>query len=128
MLAWCLAWYAGWSPNQAADVQCTAVLSFCNRQQMEDAGHGHHPKDMLEAIEKAWQVQFPDGSDPGIEFMDHLWKPLKCNYRPLCFYLANEVAAVLKHVLMIASGFSCYSHGGFTYYTYDMNTPQQVAR
>lgn len=37
--------------------------------------------------------------------------------RPLVFYAAMELAALLSHVAMTAAGFSCRSLKGITYYT-----------
>lgn len=56
-----------------------------------------------------------------------LQEPLKVSYRPLVFYLASEVAAAFKHIMLLAAGFKGHSYGSYTYYTYNLPTESQAA-
>lgn len=56
-----------------------------------------------------------------------LQEPLKVSYRPLTFYVLSEVAAAVKHILLVAAGFVGHTYGDYTYYTYNLPTEAQVA-
>jgi hypothetical protein len=56
-----------------------------------------------------------------------LQEPLKVSYRPLFFYLALELAAGAKHLMLLAAGFVGHTYGSYTYYTYNLPTQQQAA-
>lgn len=40
--------------------------------------------------------------------------------RPMTFYLGIEMLFAIKHVMLLGTGFSSYSHRGYTFYTYGM--------
>ena len=56
-----------------------------------------------------------------------LQEPLKVSYRPLTFYVFSEVAAALKHIMLVAAGFVGHTYGDYTYYTYNLPTEAQAA-
>lgn len=43
--------------------------------------------------------------------------PAPPRYRPLIFYAFCEAAAAVKHITLLAAGFTGHSHGPYTYYT-----------
>jgi len=70
--------------------------------------------------------KFDPGFNPALAYMTHIWEPLQCNWRPAAFYMMGEVMAGLKHVLLLAAGFTCWSWNSFTYYTRDIQSPTAV--
>ena len=60
--------------------------------------------------EKTWNVRFQQGNNPHINFMAHLWEPLKVCHKPVIVHLFSEVAGATNCVWMLALGFrkQCY--------------------
>jgi hypothetical protein len=56
-----------------------------------------------------------------------LQEPLKVSYRPLTFYVIAEIAAAVKHIMLVAAGFVGHTYGAYTYYTYNLPTERQAA-
>eukprot|EP00955_Chlamydomonas_euryale_P034206 349715-Chlamydomonas_euryale.AAC.18 len=75
------------------------------------------PDQLVSEIEAAWGVSFGEGYNAGLPFMAHLWQDLRCNYRPMLFYIGIEALFALKHCLLLATGFRAAELGGFVYYS-----------
>jgi hypothetical protein len=56
-----------------------------------------------------------------------LQEPLKVSYRPLTFYVIAEIAAAVKHIMLVAAGFVGHTYGAYTYYTFNLPTERQAA-
>lgn len=100
-----------------------SLLAAC-RAEVEAEGKGHVLQAMLLQLEQAWADRYTEGTNPrlaSIAYYRHLEEPLKVVYKPLAFYAGSEVAAGLKHVLLLACGFKCHEHRGYTYYTYGLD-------
>jgi hypothetical protein len=65
----------------------------------------HLPAEMVRELEATWGVHFQDGYTPGLQFMGHLWEPLRATYRPLAFYLSTEGVGRLARLLLRRWGF-----------------------
>lgn len=84
---------------------------------LQAEGQGHLPDALASELEQAWGLTLKDGRDPKLDFMAHLWQPIRCHYRPLAFYVGIELLFAMKHVIMLAIGFTAHKHQGFNYYT-----------
>lgn len=52
----------------------------------------------------------PPGFNPDIQFMGHLWEPLKAGHRLLAFYLGTEAIAYCSRRLLRRWGFKHRRH------------------
>jgi hypothetical protein len=95
---------------------------------MEAEGKGHVLDQMLLKVEEVFGAQYPDGTNDDVSYYTHISEPLKAVYKPLAFYALSEVGAAFKHIMLLASGFRSYSYKGYTYYTYQLSTVEQVER
>lgn len=68
-------------------------------------GLGAEPGRMAAELERIWGHRFAPGRAPGLRFMSHLWEPLRAEWRPLAFYAATELLALLARGAMAAMGF-----------------------
>ncbi|KAF6257737.1 Alpha/Beta hydrolase protein [Scenedesmus sp. NREL 46B-D3] len=80
------------------------------RQQMQDAGLGDVPSQMVDQLQAAWGTSFEPGYNPGISFFGHLWEPLNASWRPLAFYVLTEGAGHGGCALLRRWGFSRHQH------------------
>lgn len=62
----------------------------CCREQLEEEGLGDVPQRMLDQLERVFGMKFDEGHNPDVEFLAHLWEPLRSVYRPLLFYILTE--------------------------------------
>jgi hypothetical protein len=91
---------------------------------VEAEGKGHILNAMLVQLEAAWGDRYTEGTNPrltSLAYYRHLLEPLKVVYKPLAFYAGSEVAAGIKHLLLLACDFQCHTHRGYTYYTYGLD-------
>eukprot|EP00879_Flechtneria_rotunda_P023592 GHRR01024959.1.p1 GENE.GHRR01024959.1~~GHRR01024959.1.p1 ORF type:complete len:452 (+),score=112.94 GHRR01024959.1:201-1556(+) len=89
------------------------------------AGELAELEDLIGQLEQQLGRKMPDGYNPQLRFMSHLWDPLKHVYRPFLFYVVMEVGAWLCYVTILAAGFQSYELNGVRYYTYKLG-PQQL--
>jgi hypothetical protein len=99
---------------------------FKSTEQLTLEGQGHLPEQVVDEIESAWGVRFKQDNEdkdaPPLKanddhpFMAHLWQSLRCHYRPFIFYLVIEILFLIKHVAMLAAGFTSHHIKGHTYY------------
>lgn len=64
---------------------------------MKSEGLGHVGREMLYAFENATGMTFPEGHNPDLKFMAHLWEPVRHVYRPFVFYLLTEFSGVDRY-------------------------------
>jgi hypothetical protein len=74
-------------------------------------------REFLIKVEKAWGIRFPEGHDPSLRFMAHVWEPLRIWHKPLVLYGFTEAAGRIAHVLMRLMGFKKNRMGGFDCWT-----------
>ena len=107
---------------------------FRSREQLIAEGQGHLPDMLVDEIESAWGVKFKQDAADGTSaephhtthsFMAHLWQPIRCQYRPFFFYLVIELLFLLKHMAMLAAGFTSHRIKDQTYYL-SYNFPAKV--
>jgi len=55
-------------------------------------------------------LRVPAGFNPDIQFMGHLWEPLKAGHRLLAFYLCTEAIAYCSRRLLRRWGFKHHRH------------------
>ncbi|GIL74977.1 hypothetical protein Vretimale_2583 [Volvox reticuliferus] len=77
---------------------------YMSRAEMEAAGQGPLLRQCVSALESAFHINLPPGYQRGLRCMLHLWEPLRTIYRPLLFYFATEVLALLTKVVLLALG------------------------
>lgn len=73
---------------------------------------------VLKQLEQQTGVVLPEGRNPDIQFLSHLWDPLKVSYKPLIFYICMEVLALASACMLQAAGFRRHIHNGDVFYTY----------
>eukprot|EP00879_Flechtneria_rotunda_P022092 GHRR01023310.1.p1 GENE.GHRR01023310.1~~GHRR01023310.1.p1 ORF type:complete len:238 (+),score=84.66 GHRR01023310.1:407-1120(+) len=93
------------------------------RQQMVECGLGHIPSYMVSQFEGAFNIKFPQGYNPSLQFMYHLWEDLRAHWRPLSFYVGMEVLAVAGGVCMRLLGFKKRWIRDMPYWTRGIDCP-----
>ena len=61
-------------------------------------------------IEQTFQLQFEEGRNPDVEFMAHLWEPLRWLHKPLAVYMLAECMGLVTNCLLHALGFRVFRH------------------
>ncbi|KAG2439527.1 hypothetical protein HXX76_004880 [Chlamydomonas incerta] len=123
-------WYWGVPADRLTKRDVTDLLCYGfwyrSQEQMEADGLGPVADGLVDELQAAWGVSFPD-ADPGAQpgaarppMMSHLWQPVRAFWRPLGFYAGVELLVGLKHVMLLAAGFRPYRVGGLRYYTYGL--------
>ena len=51
---------------------------------------------------------FPPGRNNDIQFMGHLWEPLRVMHKPLAMHLTSEAVALATDASLFALGFKVY--------------------
>ena len=64
--------------------------------------------EMIDECELHWHVQLPEGYAPDLQYMAHLWEPLRTIHHPLCLHLASEVAHMTCAALLRVQGFKLF--------------------
>ncbi|KAG1674453.1 hypothetical protein FOA52_003058 [Chlamydomonas sp. UWO 241] len=101
--------------GNVADLLCYGFW-YKSPAQLAADGQADLPEQLVTEIEAAWGVSFPEGRDASLPFMSHLWQDVRCDYRPMLFYVGIEVLFALKHVLLLGTGFRTSTLDGVTYY------------
>jgi hypothetical protein len=91
------------------EVSCNTFAYVCS-QEMNDEGLGHVPAQMVAQLEEAWGFNLKPGYTPGLQFMGHLWEPLKAQWRPLAFYIFTELFGWFARQLLKRWGFQRHTH------------------
>mmetsp|Transcript_11203 Transcript_11203/g.31771 ORF Transcript_11203/g.31771 Transcript_11203/m.31771 type:complete len:448 (-) Transcript_11203:16-1359(-) len=76
-------------------------------------------QEMVKRVEETFDVEFPEGYNPCLKIMIHLWEPLKVHFRPLAFYVVMELLGVMSHLLLLAMGFRQQEENKVVYWTKD---------
>ena len=61
-------------------------------------------------IEQTFQLRFEEGRNPGVQFMAHLWEPLRWLHKPLAVYMLAECMGLVTSCLLHALGFRVFRH------------------
>ena len=64
----------------------------------------------IDRTEKRFGVTFEEGRNPDVEFMAHLWEPLRWMHKPLVVYVCAECIWLSTDCLLRALGFRAYKH------------------
>ena len=64
----------------------------------------------IERIEAKFGVRFLEGRNPDIEFMAHLWEPLRWIHKPLVVFLGAEAMGLATNIVLYAQGFRSHRH------------------
>jgi len=64
----------------------------------------------VDRIESKYGVTFPEGRNPDVEFMAHLWEPLRWMHKPLVVYIFAECMGLATDCLLRVLGFRAYKH------------------
>ncbi|DBA73278.1 hypothetical protein WJX77_005167 [Trebouxia sp. C0004] len=67
-------------------------------------------------VEKRWGVKFPEGRNPDLKFMAHLWEPLRVFHKPLLVHMISETWGMGMHMYLRAIGFKHAIMGGMSYW------------
>lgn len=59
----------------------------------------------LTKLEDKHGYHFAEGGNKDIEFMAHLWEPLRVMHKPLAMFLTSEAVSVLTDVTLFCMGF-----------------------
>ena len=62
-------------------------------------------EDYISMIEIKFGYKFPEGRDPDIQFMAHLWEPLRVMHKPLAMVLTSESVSLITDMTMFFLGF-----------------------
>lgn len=64
----------------------------------------------IEQIESKFGVEFEEDRNPDVEFMAHLWEPLRWMHKPLAVYLFAECMSLATDCLLYVLGFRAFKH------------------
>ena len=62
----------------------------------------------LHMLEQRHGVKLPPGRNPNIQFMAHLWEPLRVLPKPLLMYLTSEAVGLATDAALWAMGFKVH--------------------
>ena len=82
---------------------------------------------VLADLEATFGVRIPEGYNPGLQFMAHLWQPLRVLHKPLAVHVGSEVLAVVSHASLQALGFRRYAVRGAAYWVRGLGPPVAMA-
>jgi len=74
---------------------------------MQDCQRGQA---LIKRIEDSFGMRFEEGRNPDIEFMAHLWEPLRWIHTPLAVYVGAEGLWMASSLLLRALGFRPFTH------------------
>ncbi len=74
---------------------------------MQDCQRGQA---LIRRMEDTFGMRFPEGRNPDIRFMGHLWEPLRWIHSPLAVYVAAEGLWMASSLLLRALGFRPFKH------------------
>lgn len=76
---------------------------------------------VLAALEQRMGHSFPEGCDETLQFMGHLWEPMRCLHLPLAVYVAAEAVGWFSDVVLWCMGMTRCKHqaSGLYYYVWD---------
>lgn len=84
--------------------------------------------DTLEDMERRFSFKIPEGTNPDLQFMAHLWQPLRVSHKPLFVHAISEVSVVFTHAILLYMGFQRQHISSFTYWTKHMAAPAPEPR
>ena len=61
-------------------------------------------------IEQTFQLRLEEGRNPDVQFMAHLWEPLRWLHKPLAVYMLAECMGLVTSCLLHALGFRAFRH------------------
>ncbi|KAL3146801.1 hypothetical protein ABBQ38_014780 [Trebouxia sp. C0009 RCD-2024] len=70
----------------------------------------------VDEVERRWGVKFPEGRNPNLNFMAHLWEPLRVFHKPLLVHVLSESWGMGMHLYLRAIGFKHAFMGGMSYW------------
>eukprot|EP00775_Hariotina_reticulata_P003337 gene3337-3613_t len=111
-------YYSGWFLGAKLDVigrgNAEEFLAYAfwyrTLQEMREEGLGQVPAQMVAQLEEAWGFNLKSGYTPGLQFMGHLWEPLKAQWRPVAFYVSTELFSLFARQLLKRWGFQQHTH------------------
>ena len=59
----------------------------------------------MRGIEEKWGRQLPEGRNPDIRFMAHVWEDLRVLPKPLALHAGCEIISLLGHAVLRYMGF-----------------------
>ena len=74
---------------------------------MQDRARGQA---LIARVENTFNMRFEEGKNPDIEFMAHLWEPLRWIHTPLALYMAAEAVWAATGLLLRMLGFRPFMH------------------
>jgi hypothetical protein len=83
--------------------------------------------DTLHNLEVTFEVHIPDGYNDRLEFMAHLWQPLRVVHKPLLVHLFSEASVLLTHGCLLFMGFRRHRVHGYNYWARGAEEPTAVA-
>ena len=69
-----------------------------------------HAYEYTQRVETTFDVHFEEGRNERLEFMAHLWEPLRWIHKPLALYLGAELMWLASNVVLYAQGFRPHWH------------------
>ena len=60
----------------------------------------HTVKRFNQQLQETFNVQFPKGSNPDLQLMQHLWEPLRVVHKPLMLHVVSEMSTFCTHLLL----------------------------
>lgn len=61
--------------------------------------------DFVRMMEVKWDRELPEGRNPDIKFMAHVWEDLRVLPKPLAIHLACEAMSIMGHAVLRYMGF-----------------------
>jgi hypothetical protein len=81
----------------------------------------------LEELEDRFGFRVPDGPhNPDLQFMCHLWEPLRVMHKPFLLHLGSEASTLLSHAVLSLMGFTKYHTGTLSYWAKNLSPPDKT--
>jgi hypothetical protein len=78
------------------------VCLACRFQPFQDLSEEDQQtvKHFNQRLQDTFDVQFPKGSNPDLQLMQHLWEPLRVVHKPLMIHVFSEMSTFCTHALL----------------------------
>ena len=77
----------------------------------------------MDDLLQVFDASIPEGFNPSLEFMAHMWQPLRVFHKPFLFHVLSESSVIVSHMSLKLLGFQRYSVRGHAYYARGLSAP-----
>jgi len=112
-------WFLGATLDEVKRGNAEAFVAYsmyCRRKEDLSEEMQREVEDFVRQVESRWHHSLEDGTNPDIQFMAHLWEPLRTLHTPLFIHLVSECMSVLSMLALALLGFQRHRCQGVVYW------------